>query len=142
MGLLKRLTGRQASIHLSCLELCGDGYCAVVGESFYQKALRATSLRCTTSADGRPSFTAVLVAEPNNPYDSNAIAVYSPAGKVGHLSREDALLYQGVVTEVARRGYQGGACSAHLTGGQPDKPFLGVVLQLADPDDCLDELRS
>jgi HIRAN domain len=138
----RKLTPKQTSIQLSCVELCGDGYCAVVGESFYQEALRATSRLCTTGADGRSTFTAVLVAEPDNPYDANAIAVYSPAGKVGHLSRDDAFLYQEVITEVARRGYQGGACNAHLTGGQPDRPFFGVVLQLADPDECLDELDS
>jgi hypothetical protein len=82
----------------------------------------------------------VLVAEPNNQYDPNAIAIYSPAGHIGYLSREDALAYQEILVEVKRRGFQAGACSAYLTGGKPDKPSFGVVLRLADPESCLDDL--
>lgn len=138
----RTLTPDKASIELSCVELCAGGYRAVVGESFYQDALRATSGICSLGSDGRPTFTAVLVAEPNNHYDSNAIAIYSPAGKVGHLSRDDARAYQTVLAEVRRLGYQAGACSGYLTGGEPGKPSFGVVLQLADPAGCLDELQG
>lgn len=129
------------TLKLEVIELCQDGYCAVVGESYYQEALRATSVICMPGPEERPTFTAVLIAEPDNPYDANAIAVYSPQGKLGHLSRDNALAYRPVLEEVARLGYSGGACEAHLTGGQPDKPSFGVVLRLAEPDDCLAELR-
>ena len=39
-------------------------------------------------------ITAVLAAEPDNPYDTHAVAVWIDGLKVGHLSRDDARLYQ------------------------------------------------
>jgi hypothetical protein len=138
-----RLFERKSNaIKLEVIELRREGHCAVVGESYHQDALRATSAICTPDREGRPTFTAVLIPEPDNPYDSNAIAVYSPQGKLGHLSRENALAYRPVLEEVARLGYSGAACEAYVTGGQPDKPSFGLVLQLADPDECLDELAT
>lgn len=130
----------KSTVQLSVIELCEDGYCAVVGESFYQDALRATSRASSVGPEGRPEFTAVLVREPDNPYDKNAIAVYSTEGKIGHLSREAALTYADLFSEVTRRGYHGGACAAYLTGGEPDKPSFGIVLRLADPDTCAADL--
>lgn len=84
----------------------------------------------------------MLVAEPRNQYDPNAIAIYSPAGHVGYLSRDDAGEYQEVLAEVLKRGYQAGACRAHLVGGSTDKPSFGVVLCLADPGGCLDDMGA
>jgi hypothetical protein len=133
---------RPKKVQLSLVELSSDGYCAVVGESHYQEALRATSRSCSIGRDSRPTFTAVLVPEPDNPYDSNAVAVHSSVGKLGHLSRESAAEYREVFDEVIQLGYDGGACDAYLTGGEPDKPSFGVVLQLADPSTCLAELRE
>jgi hypothetical protein len=129
---------KTASLHV--IELCDDGYCAVVGESHYQEALRSTSGVCVTGPEGRPTFTAVLVAEPSNQFDRNAIAVYSAQGKVGYLSRENALAYQPVLQKAMRLAYEGGACEAYLTGGQPDKPYFGVVLRLADASRCIADL--
>jgi hypothetical protein len=37
---------------------------------------------------------AVLAAEPDNPYDAIAVAVWTQDLKVGYLSREDAQRYQ------------------------------------------------
>lgn len=128
------------TFELRLVELCEDGYCAVVGESHYQDVLLVTKGACTAGPGDRPTFTAALIAEPDNPYDPDAIAVYSPEGKVGYLSRDDAPAYRLVLEEVARLGYHGGACEAYLTGGEPDKPSFGVVLQLADPGACLAEL--
>ncbi len=139
MSLFKK---KPKTISLRLIEFCRDGYCAVVGESHYQDALLATSTICEAGPEGRPTFTAVLIAEPQNPYDPNAIAIYSPHGTLGYLSREDALVYHPVLDEVARLGYDGGACEAYLTGGQPDKPFFGVVLRLAEPSECLAELQE
>jgi len=136
MGFFKR---KQTSVSLSLLELPGDGFLAVVGESHCQDALRATSEVCNETFEDRPSFTAALVPEPDNPYDSNAIAVWGPRGRLGYLSRDDALDYREVFEEIRRRGEDGGACGAHLTGGDAGKSF-GVVLRLADADECLTEL--
>jgi HIRAN domain len=140
MGLFKKKQPRGMKLEL--LELCGDGYLAVVGESHYQDALRRTASACTPGEEGRPSFQAVLVSEPNNPYDANAIAVLSTEGRLGYLSREDAIEYREVLAEVKRQGSDGGACIAHLNGGVPGKPSYGVTLLLAHPDKCLRELRD
>jgi hypothetical protein len=129
-------------VQLSLIELSREGYCAVVGESHYQDALRATRKACAIGSDGRPTFTAVLVPERNNPYDSNAVGIHSPVGKLGYLSRENAAEYREVFDEVIRLGYDGGACDAHLTGGEPGKPSFGVVLLLAAPSTCFAELRA
>ena len=64
----------------------------VVGESFHQDALwkivggrRAEPIRFDTHA--------VLVPEPDNPYDHNAVQVWIGGSPVGHLSRSDAMAY-------------------------------------------------
>ncbi len=142
MTLFRRKRRELRSVPLSLIELCGDGYCAVVGESHYQDALRRTATICTPGEEGRPSFQAILVAEPENPYDPNAIAVYSTYGKLGHLSRQDAAEYAEVFADIARAGSDGGGCTGLLNGGQPDKPSYGVTLLLADPDTCLVELAK
>jgi HIRAN domain len=82
----------------------------------------------------------VLVREPDNEYDSNAIAVYSPAGKIGHLSREDAERYQDVLIALEERGADAGACSAFLR--RADNGNWGVVLAVSSPHICLEELET
>ena len=137
-GLFKK---RPKEIALSLLELPSDGFCAVSGESHYQEALRATRSICEGEFEGRPCFTAALVPEPQNEYDPNAIAVYSPKGKLGYIPRDRAGEYRALFAELVRRGYNGGGCAAHLTGGDSGKSY-GVVLRLADPDACLKELDA
>lgn len=137
--MLKLFRKREApSVRL--VRLCDDGYCAVVGESFYQDALRATSKTCIAGPTGRRTFTAALFAEPANPYDANAVAIHSVHGKLGHLSRENAVAYRPLFQVVRQIGYDGGTCEAYLTGGEPGKPSFGVVLRLADPASCLAQL--
>lgn len=85
-------------------------------------------------------FQAVLVREPDNEYDSNAIAVHSTQGKIGHLNRDDAELYQDVLLEIERQGSQAAACSAFLR--RANNGNWGVVLALSHADYCLDDLGS
>lgn len=62
----------------------------VVGESFYQPII----WQCVGGDEASPvrcSIEAVLVHEPTNPHDANAIQVLIGGGLVGYLSREDAL---------------------------------------------------
>lgn len=73
----------------------GDFGQEVVGESHYTRALA----RCFKAGDvddsGKRSYVSVeLVAENNNKYDKNAVAVVSEFGVVGYLSRDDAKLYR------------------------------------------------
>lgn len=138
MRLLERLQPKRTTT-LTALELPEDLHLAVHGESHYQPALRETA-RLATEEDGERAFRAILVAETDNEYDPNAIAVYSTAGKVGYVPRDDAPAYRPVFEEIARQGCGAGACTGLLIGGTPTKPYFGVVLRLSDPDTCLSDL--
>jgi HIRAN domain len=160
VGFLSRLSSavrRERGFTVTATPLAAGALCSVVGESFYKPALEGTA---AMAVPGRPPlpvgvwvadsvaerepdlpwFQAVLVREPDNPYDSNAIAVYSPAGKIGHLSREDAEEYQDVLIAVEQGGAHAGACSAFLR--RADNGNWGVVLALSTPDICLEELET
>jgi hypothetical protein len=91
VGLFKK---KPKEVSLSLLELPSDGSCAVAGESHYEPALIATRGDCVDEFERRPSFVAALVPEPDNPYDRNAIAVYSSRGKLA-TSRANELLSTG-----------------------------------------------
>jgi hypothetical protein len=79
---------------------------------------------------------AVLVREPYNPHDPNALAVHGPTGQVGYLAREDAARYVDTFDALRKLGYEGGSCTGLLNGGDRDRPSLGVVLTLAYPEIC------
>jgi HIRAN domain len=160
MGFLSRLTSAfrsEGSFTVTAEPLAAGALCSVVGESFYKPALERTAAMAVPGAPplrvgvwvadsvaerepDLPWFQAVLMREPDNPYDSNAIAVYSPAGKIGHLSREDAEEYQDVLIAVEDAGADGGACSAFLR--RADNGNWGVVLALSSPDICLREMAA
>jgi hypothetical protein len=126
----------------SAFELPPDGYRAVVGESFHQDVLADTVPLTVPGEEGRPMFRALLVAEPDNPYDPNAIAIHSAAGLVGHLARDTAIDYAPVMAALAERGSSGGSCDAFLNGGPADGKSYGVVLRLSPPLDCVLEIRA
>lgn len=119
--------------------LSGGLEVGVVGESHYQDALtaivggkRSESVRIPTHA--------ILVPEPDNPYDPNAVAVYIDGRKVGHLPRPAAQAFAPVGQRLAEQR-QVGACSAIITGGwdrgDGDTGHFGVTLDLAHPDQLL-----
>jgi hypothetical protein len=156
VGFLSRLTSAfrtEGAFTVTAEPLASGALRSVVGESFYKPALDRTAamavpgtppLPVTVSVAKRepdlPWFQAVLVREPDNEYDCNAIAVYSPAGKIGYLTRDDAEEYQDVLIAVEDGGAHGGACSAFLrraTNGN-----WGVVLALSLPDVCLEEMDT
>jgi hypothetical protein len=118
-----------------------DNFMRVVGESHYQRVLQSLEAECIPGVEGRPSFSALLVAEPDNAFDRNAIAVYGPTGQVGYLAREDAIRYRDTFEALSRAGYRGGSCTGLLNGGDTDRPNLGVVLTLAYPEVCETRLR-
>lgn len=150
VGLVDRLLGRHedrysspAPDQASATELIGrfaplpqDNFMKVVGESHYQDALRSLARQCMPGADGRPSFPAVLIPEPENPFDRHAITVHGPTGQVGYLAREDAVRYAHTFQVLQKAGYDGGSCAGLLNGGERDRPSFGVVLTLAYPEAC------
>jgi hypothetical protein len=67
----------------------------VVGEASYQDNLwRVVGGPGSPNDRVRMEVYAVLVAEPDNPYDANAVSVWVRGLKVGYLSRDDARRYR------------------------------------------------
>lgn len=116
---------------------------AVHGESYRQTAIRELRARCKPhpTERGRLTCDVTLVAEPANPYDQNAVAVHSSCGHVGYLPRDAAPDFAELLAEARTLGYDGVRCGAIITGGEPGRESLGVVLLLSYPDVCLDDLR-
>ena len=144
MGLLKRLRGRRGSSvsardespAMSVFLLGGQDDLEVVGELAYQDTL--WRLCSGTLGDRvRHDIVAVLVPEPTNPYDANAIAVQINGQVVGYLSRATAQEYLPGLKHLmsARGGYA--ALRGVIVGGgyYNDGPGrLGVWLE-HDPAD-------
>jgi hypothetical protein len=106
----------------------GDETLEVVGESFHQDTLwKLVGGRTTEPV--RCEILAVLVPEPDNPKDRNAVMVLIEGKCVGHLSREDAAAYLPGLLRLASKGpveLEGG-----IFGGGPREDgigFLGVFL--------------
>jgi hypothetical protein len=93
------------------------------------------------SKSGR-SFTAVLMPEPTNAFDPNAIRVVAEgADTIGYLSREDAVHYASVFDLLTKHN-RVGMCRAQLTGGVGEKRSFGVLLNLREVDELLVFLRD
>lgn len=105
---------------------------AAVGESHYQDALR---LLCGNQAweDVQCDCTALLVPQPSNPHDPNAVMVQVDAKLVGYLARADAVNYRALIREALPRFIH---CEARIAGRGPgsETSNLGVFLRLPPPD--------
>jgi len=144
VGILNRVLGRsrapagtsQPPVLGHPLILGGRETLEVVGESHYQDVL----WRCVGGDDGervRHPVQVVLLQEPENPYDGNAIAVLLEGNVVGYLSREDAAVYlPGLRALTERHRCSIGLAGQIVGGGQrPDgRGMLGVFLD-HDPAD-------
>ena len=127
--------------------LPAEALLGIAGESHYPKAIHALSrsgARDVTAltlmsevAEDVPRrdpgrnlrwFEARLVATPENPYDANAVAVFSTHGQVGHLPREAAAEYAKVFTMLRQLGYSGATCPAFL---DVDDGYAVLVLSTA-----------
>lgn len=112
--------------------LSADGRVAVVGESHYQPALHR-------AVREKPPVVALLVPEPENPHDRQAVRVEVVTGAqaetVGYLCRSDARAYQPTLLVLRDAGYVG-TCPGRITGGGSDRSY-GVYLHLAGPEALL-----
>jgi hypothetical protein len=165
LGFLNRLLGREGQAGSAPLEqtlsVCtvhAGSLVATVGESYRQEALRAVAdvvtdagpflddlcdyaLELAQTEPERRWFRAVLVPEPDDTQDPNAIAVYAEGGgHVAYLSREHARAYSQVFASLTKRGYSGAACPAMLTGGGGKS--YGVVLALSSPGHVMGDLHA
>jgi rubrerythrin len=115
----------------------GDETLEVVGESYRQDALWAI-VGGRRSEPIRHETHALLIPEPDSPYDPNAIQVLIAGQLVGYLSREDAAAYRPGLLALMRKNVNGlVALDAVIVGGglRPDGPGrLGVFLD-HDPAD-------
>jgi HIRAN domain len=95
-------------------------FIGVVGESHYQDVLR----QMLASA---PRASVTIEGEPTNPQDKNAVRIANEAGEtIGYLAKG----HYTQLKQIARaRPVQ---CWAELRGGTPDKPSVGIVLDLGD----------
>lgn len=129
---------RFSAIRLKCVDLFDNQRVGVVGESHYQQAL-------ALAADGAAAgdifeehipAVAVMVPEPTNPYDRNAVRIDvlhgTQALTVGYLSRIVAPFYQPSLLKLKSKG-QLGTCTARITGGGPGR-YYGIYLHVAYPD--------
>lgn len=100
----------------------------VVGESFYQPALRAVS-HCPNGDEPHGyECAAELVLEPDNPHDKFAVRVEIDGQLVGHLPRGTAKRLGKRLRGLAAEG-NAAVCMAYVGRGA-DNPNLGVVLRL------------
>lgn len=105
----------------------------IVGESHYQDALEAACGGRTVNGAAIPLVTALLVREPTNPYDRNAVRVDVGGQTVGYLDRQSAPLFHGVLDALHRTG-RTATCRACVTGGWDrgilDRGHFGLELDL------------
>lgn len=88
----------------------------IVGESNYQPAILGI----------RPGDAALLVREPKNPHDRNAVQVDVRGKKVGYLPRDMAAGIAGLID----RGGRPTAVVRRLIGGRLNEPMVGVMLNV------------
>ncbi|HEX4733549.1 MAG TPA: HIRAN domain-containing protein [Thermoleophilaceae bacterium] len=106
----------------------GDEIVRVAGTSHYQEALRPLSGR-KGDEQVRVQRVALLVPEPDNPHDPNAIAVTIDGQLVGYLSRDENKRWLDVVS-----GTEVGAEA--MIAGRAGVEVLGVFLRLPTPTEA------
>jgi hypothetical protein len=161
MGILSRLfQQRPPSRTETAMSVHASELVEVVGESYRQEQLRQVAKLATSPAvfvedlAGRalkrahadPSsrwFRAALIREPDNRKDPDAIAVYADGvGRIGYLSRGDAIAYQPIFDALRQHGCDVASCPAFLLGGEIDKPSYGVMLCLSSPKKIVEDLAA
>ena len=74
---------------------------------------------------------ALILQEPENPYDANAVAIQvaKSGALIGHLSREEAVRFQPHLLRLAAAGLAV-TCKGRTVGGDPERPTIGVWLDI------------
>lgn len=126
----KRNEESDESQEIAAVYVDGDFLLEVVGESNYQSDIqRALEF-------GGEDTVALLVPEPDNPYDPNAVAVYVCGLKVGYLARSHAACYQQGLMAVQSREGKPVACRAEIVG----RDIYGVKVYV-DPEEIAGPAR-
>ncbi|UKA64518.1 DUF4236 domain-containing protein [Arthrobacter sp. FW306-04-A] len=111
----------------------------VVGEHAYSKAIKAAlraskapvAVRRDSEAEG---VQVELVAEPDNPYDVNAISVRWRNQVLGYLSREDAIRYAQPVRRIIASGYIAATTARIWAYDGGDRLQARVTIALPEPE--------
>jgi hypothetical protein len=149
MGFLDRVLGRTARPTAAnehpditgATVLPGRETLEVVGESNYQDDL--WHLAGGFSVDRiRCEVTAVLVPEPENEHDSNAVMVLVEGRLVGYLSREDAVAYLPGLQRLMATHNSPIALMGQIVGGGPREDGLGMLGVFLDHNPADFGLRS
>jgi hypothetical protein len=137
MGLFRRSRDREVRVSV----YTGTTDLEVKGEASYQEALALVAGPKTEEGHNTPA-TAVLVREPNNPYDPNAIAVYATARngtavQVGYVNGPEAQKLAPALDRLAAEGITVGLEGTVVGGwnrGGGDEGSYGIWLKY-DPAD-------
>lgn len=114
---------------------------SAVGESHYQDNLRDAMGCRFRNPDDLIKFDILLIPEPENLYDRNAVALYSGSlQKLGYLSRENAAKYKQVFRKLKEMGRTGTAKAA-IVGGTKTKPSIGLIVDLLGPREIIDRIN-
>lgn len=122
-----------------------EGYVDVVGESNYQADLERVAGGRTRDGAKVVDHIALLLPEPTNKWDANAVRVFvvpsqgGNAGLGGYLSREEAVVYRPVIDRLAALGRLT-MCHASLKGGWGRGISFGVTLWIGPPWSLMAEL--
>ncbi|WP_423184842.1 HIRAN domain-containing protein [Arthrobacter sp. NyZ413] len=111
----------------------------VVGEHAYSKAikaaLRANEAPTAIGRDGEAEGVPVeLVAEPDNPYDVNAISVRWRNLVLGYLSREDAIRYTQPLRRIIASGFTAATSARIWAYDAGDQLQARVTVALPEPE--------
>lgn len=111
----------------------------VVGEHAYSKAikaaLRASKAPTAVGRDAEAEGVQVeLVAEPDNPYDVNAISVRWRNQVLGYLSREDAIRYAQPVRRIIASGFTAVTTARIWAYDAGDRLQARVTVALPEPE--------
>jgi hypothetical protein len=140
MGIFRRLfgfgKGSRTPRRMTSWCATGEPWFDVVGESHYQSELEQI---CGGRTPGGAEFycTAVLVPEPNNQFDKNAVAVFINGRKVAHMSRNDLAEYHDALRGHRLKG-KPVCCQAMIVGGWSqrrgrEQGHFGVKLDIEWP---------
>lgn len=123
------------------IELFGHRDLPIAGTSHRQPLLSRIAGDALRKGE-HVAFTALIVPEPGNPHDPNAIAVTADGlGPIGYFARRDALRYKAMAEELIRQGAVG-VCEAFLTGGWNEEATIGVRLEIEEPAGTAQQVRA
>lgn len=107
----------------------GHGRQQVVGEGHHKHELSRLANHYGGGLTGEARVVAVLVPEPTNPYDRNAVAVVIDEQLVGYIPSEDTAAYSVVLGPLAAAGTYLGV-PARLWWGDDGEFYASVTLHL------------